>query len=347
MEFSAGQIAAMIKGTVQGNANVQVKGFGKIETAMPGQLSFLANSKYEDYLYSTEASLVIINESLVLKAPVNTTLIRVPDAYSAFAILLNHYQSMQINHLSGVDSNSMIDPTATLGENVYVGTFTFIGAQAKVGNNTKIFPQVYIGNNVQIGDNCVLYPGVKIYNDCTLGNHVVIHAGSVIGADGFGFAPQPDGSYQKVPQIGNVIIEDLVEIGANTTIDRATIGSTIIHSGAKLDNLVQIAHNVQIGNHTVIAAQAGISGSTKIGNYVMIGGQTGMAGHIQVADRVKINGQSGITKSIKQNDISVTGTPAFEFTAAMRSQAVLRRLPELEKRIIELENQLRNLSEGK
>lgn len=347
MQFTAGQIAVMIKGSIQGDADVLVSGFGKIESAEPGQLSFLANPKYEDYLYTTEASLVIVNESLSLKAPVKATLIRVSDAYSAFATLLDVYQKMQISTLSGVNPNSQIHATATLGENVFVGAFACIEKGVSIGKNTKVFPQVYIGTNVRIGNDCVLYPGVKIYNDCILGNGVVIHAGTVIGSDGFGFAPQSDGTYNKVPQIGNVILEDNVEIGANTTIDRATIGSTIIHSGSKLDNLVQIAHNVEVGSHTVIAAQAGVSGSTKIGNRVMVGGQAGFAGHIQIADGVKVNGQSGINRSIKAVDVTVTGTPATDFTAAMRSQAVIKRLPELEKRIAELEQLIQKLSSEK
>ena len=232
------------------------------------------------------------------------------------------------------------------GENVFIGAFAYLGENVKIGNNAKIFPNAYIGDNVRIGDNSIIHPGVKIYHDCKVGNHVTIHAGTVIGSDGFGFAPQADGSFKKVPQIGNVVIEDNVEIGANTTIDRATIGSTLIRSGAKLDNLIQIAHNVEVGNNTVIAAQAGVSGSTKIGNNVMIGGQAGIVGHIQIADGAKINAQSGVSKSIKPGK-AVTGSPAYDYTAALRSQAVSRKLPELEKRIKELEALVKQLMSEK
>jgi UDP-3-O-[3-hydroxymyristoyl] glucosamine N-acyltransferase len=244
----------------------------------------------------------------------------------------------------GIQEPSYISKTAVLGENIFVGAFAYIGDNVKVGSNVKIYPNVYIGNNVSVGDNTILHPGVRIYHDCVVGRYVNIHAGTVIGSDGFGFAPQADGSFKKVPQIGNVIIEDNVEIGANSTIDRATMGSTLIKSGAKLDNLIQVAHNVEVGHNTVIAAQAGVSGSTKIGNNVMIGGQAGIVGHIQIADNAKINAQSGVSKSIKTPHTAVTGSPAFEYTSALRSQAVTRNLPELEKRIIELENLVKQLT---
>src|SRR6187551_759606 len=278
MTFSALQIAAIINGKTEGNANIAVNSFGKIEEAEDGQLAFLANPKYEEYLYSTRASVIIINEALELKQPVTATLIRVPDAYTAFAKLLSTYQQMMQQQLNCVQEPVYISATASYGQNVFIGAFAYLGDNVKVGNNTKIHPNVYLGNNVKIGDNSIIHPGVKIYHDCLIGNNVIVHAGTVIGSDGFGFAPQPDGSFKKVPQIGNVVIEDDVEIGSNTTIDRGTIGSTLIKSGAKLDNLLQIAHNVEIGNNSVIAAQAGISGSTKIGNNVMIGGQVGIVG---------------------------------------------------------------------
>jgi UDP-3-O-[3-hydroxymyristoyl] glucosamine N-acyltransferase len=245
--------------------------------------------------------------------------------------------------LTGKQEPSYVAKTATYGENVFIGAFAYLGENAKVGSHTKIFPNAYIGDNSTIGDNCIIYPGVKIYHDCILGNHIIIHAGTVIGSDGFGFAPQTDGGFIKIPQIGNVVIEDHVEIGANTTIDRATVGSTIIRSGAKLDNLIQIAHNVEVGNNTVIAAQVGISGSTKIGNGVIIGGQAGLAGHIIIADNVKINGQSGVNKSIKTAGASVTGTNAYDYTKAMRSMAISRNLPEMEKRVKELEALVKQL----
>jgi len=336
MTFSALQIAALINGKTEGNANISVNSFGKIEEAEDGQLAFLANPKYEEYLYSTKASVIIINEALELKQPVTATLIRVPDAYTAFAKLLSTYQQMIKQQLTGVQEPVYISASASYGENVFIGAFAYLSDNVKVGNGTKIYPNAYLGNNVKIGDNSIIHAGVKIYHDCVIGNNVIIHAGTVIGSDGFGFAPQADGSLQKVPQIGNVIIENNVEIGANTTIDRATMGSTIIRSGAKIDNLVQIAHNVEVGNSTVIAALAGISGSTKIGKGVMIGGQAGLAGHLQVEDGSKINAQAGLGKSLKAGS-SVTGSPAYDYNKAIRSQAVARNLPEMEKRIKELE----------
>jgi UDP-3-O-[3-hydroxymyristoyl] glucosamine N-acyltransferase len=343
MHFTAAQIALIINARVEGNPDAVVSSFGKIEEAEHGQLAFLANPKYEDYLYSTGASVIIVNESQELKDPVTSTLLRVSDPYTAFATLLSKYQEMVSQQMVGIQEPSYISRTAVLGENIFVGAFAYVGDNVKVGNNVKIYPNAYIGNNVIIGDNTILHPGVRIYHDCVVGRHVSIHAGTVIGSDGFGFAPQADGSFKKVPQIGNVIIEDNVEIGANSTIDRATMGSTLIKSGAKLDNLIQVAHNVEVGHNTVIAAQAGVSGSTKIGNNVMIGGQAGIVGHIQIADNAKINAQSGVSKSIKVPHTAVTGSPAFEYTSALRSQAVTRNLPELEKRIKELENLVKQL----
>jgi UDP-3-O-[3-hydroxymyristoyl] glucosamine N-acyltransferase len=342
MQFSASQIAMLINGKVEGNASATVTSFGKIEEACEGQLAFLANPKYEDYLYSTSASIIIINDSLQLKQSLASTLIRVPDAYTAFATLLATYQKMATQQLIGIQEPIYLSKTATVGQQVFLGAFVYAGENVVIGNNAKIFPQVYLGNNVTIGDNTILHSGVKIYHDCKIGSNVIIHAGTIIGSDGFGFAPQADGSFQKVPQIGNVIIDNGVEIGANAVIDRATIGSTII-SGAKIDNLVQIAHNVEVGINTVIAAQVGVSGSTKIGNNVMIGGQAGIVGHIKIADGSKINAQSGVSKSIKTPNSAVTGSPAFDYTAALRSQAVSRNLPELEKRIKELEKLIETL----
>ena len=343
MQFSAAQIALIINGKVEGDPSVAVASFGKIEEAVNGQLAFLANPKYEDYLYTTEASVIIVNEALEIKQGLTATLIKVPDAYTAFATLLRKYQEMMTQQLTGIQQPSFISPTAKIGENVFIGAFAYIGDHAEIGDNAKIFPQAYIGNNAKIGQYSILHPGVKIYHDCIIGNNVIIHAGTVIGSDGFGFAPQADGTYNKVPQIGNVVIEDHVEIGSNASIDRATMGSTIIHSGAKLDNLIQIAHNVEVGQHTVIAAQAGVSGSTKIGNNVMIGGQAGIVGHISIADGVKINAQSGVSKSISNPNSAVTGSPAYEYGSALRSQAVSRKLPDLEKRIKELEKILSQL----
>jgi UDP-3-O-[3-hydroxymyristoyl] glucosamine N-acyltransferase len=343
MTFPAEQIALLINGKLEGDGLVAITSIGKIEEAMEGQLTFYANTKYEEFLYSTKASIIIINEDYKLKQPVNATLIRVPDAYSAFATLLSKYQEIMQQQLSGVQEPSYIAKTATYGQNVFIGAFAYLGENVKVGNNTKIFPHVYLGDNVTVGDNSIIHPGVQIYHDCKVGSQVTIHGGTVIGSDGFGFAPQADGTVKKVPQIGNVVIEDNVEIGSNTSIDRATIGSTLIKSGAKLDNLIQIAHNVEVGNFTVIAAQVGVSGSTKIGSGVIIGGQAGLAGHINIADNVKINGQSGVNKSVKTAGIAITGTNAYEYTKAMRSMAIARNLPEMEKRIHELEALVKQL----
>ncbi len=336
MTFPASQIALLINGKVAGNPDVAVSAFGKIEEAQEGQLTFFANPKYEDYLYSTKASVIIINEAYDLKQKVNATLIKVPDAYTAFATLLGKYQEIMQQQLTGIQEPSYISRTAKYGQQVFIGAFAYLGENVSVGNNTKIFPNVYLGDQVTVGDNTIIHPGVKIYHGCKIGSNVIIHAGTVIGSDGFGFAPQADGSLQKVPQIGNVVVEDNVEIGANATIDRATMGSTIIKSGAKLDNLIQIAHNVEVGHSTVIAAQAGISGSTKIGNGVMIGGQAGLAGHLHVGDGAKINAQAGLGKSLKPG-AAVTSSPAYDYGQAIRSQAVARTLPEMEKRIKELE----------
>ena len=343
MQFTATQIAAIINGKIEGNPDAAVSSFGKIEEATNEQLSFLANPKYEDYLYTTNAAIIIIGNSYELKQPVEATLIRVEDAYTAFAQLLSKYQEMATQQMKGIQQPSYIAASAKVGKDVFIGAFAYIGESVKVGDNSKIFPGSFVGDNVQIGNNVVLHAGAKIYHGCIIGNNVVIHAGTVIGSDGFGFAPQADGSFKKVPQIGNVVVEDNVEIGANTTIDRATMGSTCIKAGAKLDNLIQIAHNVEVGNSTVIAAQAGVSGSTKIGNNVMIGGQAGLVGYIQIADGSKINAQSGVSKSLKEPYSTVTGSPAYDYTSALRSQAVFRNLPEMDKRLQELEELVKQL----
>jgi UDP-3-O-[3-hydroxymyristoyl] glucosamine N-acyltransferase len=343
MQFTAAQIAMLVNGKLEGNAAAAVTSFGKIEEATEGQLSFLANPKYEEYLYQTRASVVIINATLELKSSVTATLIRVPDAYTAFATLLAKYQELKTQQLTGIQQPSYIASTATLGENVFVGAFVYIGEDVKIGNNVKLFPGVVLGDKVTIGDNSILHAGVKIYMDCVVGKQVTIHAGTVVGSDGFGYAPQPDGTYQKVPQIGNVVIEDMVEIGANTTIDRATMGSTIIRKGVKMDNLIQIAHNVEVGTNTVIAAQTGISGSTKVGKNVMFGGQVGTAGHITIADGSRINGQTGVNKSIKEPNKAFNGTPALEFSQSLRLQIMTKNLPELEKRVKDLEKMVEQL----
>jgi UDP-3-O-[3-hydroxymyristoyl] glucosamine N-acyltransferase len=341
MQFSATQIAQLINGLIEGDANASVSSFGKIEEAKNGQISFLANPKYEEYVYNTKASIIILNDSFTLKQPISATIIRVKDAYVAFATLLQFYETIQQQQLVGIEQPCFIDETAKVGQNAYIAAFAYIGKNVQIGDNVKIYPQVFIGKDVVIGNDVVLHSGVKIYNNCLLGNKIIIHSGTVIGGDGFGFAPQKDGTYKKVPQIGNVVIEDDVEIGANTCIDRATIGSTVIKSGAKLDNLIQVAHNVEIGNQSVIAAQVGISGSTKLGKNVMIGGQAGIVGHIQLGDGTKVNGQSGVSKSTAPNT-ALTGSPAGEYTSMLRSQSVVKRLPEIEKRLINIEKQLKN-----
>jgi len=343
MQFTASQIAALINGKIEGDDNTFVSSFGKIENATNGQLTFLANLKYEEHLYTTNASIIIINDVQEIKQSICATLIRVPDAYSAFATILATYKKMITEQLHGIQQPVFISTSAKIGENVYIGAFSYIGENVVIGDNVKIFPQVFLGDNAMIDEGTILYPGVKIYHECKIGKRVTVHANTIIGSDGFGFAPQKDGSFKKVPQIGNVVIEDDVEVGANATIDRATLGSTLIKSGAKLDNLIQIAHNVEVGNHTVIAAQAGISGSTKIGNNVMIGGQAGLVGHIQIADGVKIGAQSGVSKSIKVTESIVVGSPAIEYISSLRGLAIIPNLPELKKRIMELEQMVQQL----
>jgi len=344
LEFSAQQIAMMIHGQIEGDASVTVHNFGKIEEATAGQISFLANPKYESYLYTTSASIVIIGAQQQLKEKIKATIIRVPDAYAAFATLLTKYQELKTQQLEGIQSPSFIAPSAKIGANHFIAAFAYINEGATLGEHVKIFPNVVIGENVKIGNHVTIYPGVVVYADCVIGNHVTIHSGTIIGSDGFGFAPRENGSYQKVPQLGNVVIEDHVEIGANTTIDRATIGSTIIRKGVKLDNQIQIAHNAEIGTNTVIAAQTGVSGSTKIGKNVMIGGQVGLTGHIHVADGVKITAKSGVTKTVKMANVTLTGNPAAEQKQSLRSQVYIKNLPELEKRVQELEILVQQLS---
>jgi UDP-3-O-[3-hydroxymyristoyl] glucosamine N-acyltransferase len=345
LEFSAQQIALMIQGQVEGDASVTVHNFGKIEEATAGQISFLANPKYEAFLYTTAASIVIIGAQQQLKEKIKATLIRVPDAYAAFATLLTKYQELKAQQLEGIQTPSFIAPSAKIGTNHFIAAFAYINEGATLGDHVKIFPNVVIGENVKIGNHVTIHPGVVVYADCVIGNHVTIHSGSIIGSDGFGFAPKEDGSYQKVPQLGNVVIEDDVEIGANTTIDRATIGSTFIRKGVKLDNQIQIAHNVEIGSNSVIAAQTGVSGSTKIGKNVMAGGQVGISGHLAIADGIKIAGKTGVTKSFLTANMTLTGYPAAEQKQSLRSQVYVKNLPELEKRVQELEILVQQLSQ--
>jgi UDP-3-O-[3-hydroxymyristoyl] glucosamine N-acyltransferase len=345
LEFSAQQIAMMIQGQVEGDASVTVHNFGKIEEATAGQISFLANPKYEAFLYTTAASIIIIGAQQQLKEKIKATLIRVPDAYAAFATLLTKYQELKTQQLEGIQTPSFIAPSAKIGANHFIAAFAYINEGATLGEHVKIFPNVVIGENVSIGNHVTIHPGVVIYADCIIGNHVTIHSGTIIGSDGFGFAPKEDGSFQKVPQLGNVIIEDDVEIGANTTIDRATIGSTIIRKGVKLDNQIQVAHNAEIGNNSVIAAQVGVSGSTKIGKNVMVGGQAGFAGHIAIADGIKIAGRTGVTKTFTTENMTLTGYPAADQKQSLRSQVYVKNLPELEKRVQELEILVQQLSQ--
>ena len=332
----------MLNGTVEGDALATVNQLAKIEEASAGSLSFLANPKYEQYLYTTNASIVIVNNDLVLAEPVKATLIRVENAYSAFSVLLERYNTIKLNK-TGIEQPSFIHPSAQVGKDCYIGAFAYIGPGVKTGNNCKIYPHTYIADNVTLGDNVTLFPGVIVYFDCVIGSNVIIHSGTIIGSDGFGFAPKPDGTYNKISQIGNVVIGDDVEIGSNTTIDRATMGSTVIHKGVKLDNLIQIAHNVEIGANTVIAAQTGVSGSTKVGENAIIGGQVGIVGHVSLAKGTQIQAQSGISRTITDENKKWAGSPATRYNDHMRSQVVVNRLPELEKKILELEKMIAEL----
>jgi UDP-3-O-[3-hydroxymyristoyl] glucosamine N-acyltransferase len=334
MEFKAQSIADFLGGTVEGDANVSVSDVAKIEEGKPGTLTFLSNPKYNKFVYETEASIVIVNQDIELEAPVKATLIRVPDAYKAFASLLELVQQAKGNKV-GIENPSFIDASASIGKDVYIGAFAYIGKNVTVGNYVKIYPHTYIGDNTTIGDDTILFSGVKIYEDTRIGEACILHAGAVIGADGFGFAPKDDGTYQKIPQVGNVILEDLVEIGANTTIDCATMGSTIIRKGTKIDNLVQIAHNVEIGENTVMAALTGIAGSAKIGNNCRFGGQVGVVGHITIGDHVNVGAMAGVSSSIKSNN-TVLLAPAMDIVRAAKVTAVYRNLPQLRQQVIDL-----------
>ena len=336
LEFTAKNIADLIGGKVEGNPDQKVNTLSKIEEGKIGSLCFLSNPAYVQYIYSTKASVVIVNNDFVAENKISSTLIRVENAYNAFAKLLEIYNQIK-NNKTGIEQPSFISPTAKIGKNVYIGAFAYIGDNAVIGDNSKVFPQCFIGDNVLLGDDCTLFSGVKIYSDCKIGNKVTLHSGVIIGGDGFGFAPNSEGNYNKVPQIGNVIIEDHVEVGAGTTIDRATLGSTIIRKGVKLDNLIQIAHNVEIGENTVIAAQSGVAGSTKIGSNCMIGGQVGIIGHLTIANGVKIAAQSGIGNSITKEGEIFQGSPAFSIGDYKRSYILFRKFPEINQKINELE----------
>lgn len=341
MEFTARKIADFLKGKIEGNPEVTVSGVSKIEEGKPGTLSFLANPKYTQHIYDTQSSIVLVSNDFIPEKEISSTLIRVNNPYMAFASLLELYEQKSDN--IGIDENAVVSKTAIIGDKVYIGAFSYIGDNVRIGNGVKIFPNVYISIDVEIGDNTVIYSGVNIHNKSVIGSDCMIHSGVVIGGDGFGFAPHKGNCYTKIPQVGNVIIEDFVEIGSNSTIDRATLGSTIIRKGVKLDNLIQVGHNVEIGENTVIAAQTGISGSTKIGKDCMIGGQVGFVGHLNIADGVKIAAQSGITSDIKESGIVVQGAPAFSFYPYQRSYVLFRRLPELSEKIELLEKELKQL----
>ena len=340
MEFSAIQIATFLSGTVEGDPEVKVYNVAKIEEGAPGMLSFLANPKYSQYLYTTKSSIVLINNDFELQGEVSATLIRVPDAYAAFAQLLGLYQQF-MQSKTGVSSLAFISKDATYGEDVYIGEFAFIGERVKIGNRAKIYPQAYIGDDAVIDDDTIIYAGAKLYAQTVVGKSCILHSGCVIGADGFGFAPQEDGSYKKIPQIGNVTIGDNVEIGANTCVDCATMGSTRIHDGVKLDNLIQIAHNVELGRNTAIAAQTGVSGSTKLGSNCIVAGQVGFVGHIHIANNTKIGAQSGVIGSVKKEGEELMGYPAFNVKDYLRMSIHTRNLDKLVKRVEELEKQLK------
>ena len=339
MEFSANQISQIINGKIEGDPNIKVNYVSKIEEGKKGTLSFLANPKYTQYIYDTKASIVIVNNDFEPERKLRTTLIRVEDAYSAFAKLLDYYNKFKLTK-TGISKKASIAKSATIGKDVYIADFTVIGEDVTIGDNSKIYPQVYIGDNSKIGNNTTLFSGVKIYPENIVGNNCTMHSGVVIGSDGFGFAPQTESNYIKIAQIGNVIIEDNVEIGSNTTIDRATIGSTIIRKGVKLDNLIQVAHNVEIGENTVIAAQTGISGTTKIGRNCMIGGQVGFTGHLIIADEVMIQAQSGINKNILKKGDIVQGSPAFNILKYRKSYIHFRNFHEIKTKIDEIEKKL-------
>lgn len=337
MKFTAHQIAGILEGEIIGDPNAEVYKLAKIEEGTEGSLTFLANPKYINYIYTTNASIAIVNKSFQPEQTIKATLIKVEDAYQSFSKLLEYYNQIKLMK-SGIEQPSVISEGVSYGSDLYLGSFSYIGKNVEIGQNVKIYPNCFIGDNVKIGDDCVFFAGVRIYSETQIGSRVIIHSGTIVGADGFGFAPQDDGSYKKVPQIGNVIIEDDVEIGSCATVDRATLGSTIIRTGVKLDNQIQVAHNVEIGAHTVIAAQTAIAGSTKIGKHCMIGGQVGIVGHITIGNGVKIQAKSGVGKSLKDGE-TVQGTPAFGYTDFSKSYVHFKNLPTLVKDVEALKKQ--------
>ena len=345
MEFTAQQIAEFLHGKIEGNPDVAVHDFAKIEEGKTGSLCFLANPKYNHYIYDTEASIILVNNAFVAERPIAATLIRVENAYEAVAKLLALYEQNTETHRTGISQLAFVAPTAKIGKNAYIEPFVVINEGVEIGDNVKIFARATIGQNVKIGDNVTFFSGVTIYKDCVIGNNCILHSGVIIGADGFGFAPTEDGSYKKIPQLGNVILEEDVEIGANSTVDRATMGSTIIRRGVKLDNLVQIAHNAEIGENTVIAAQSGIAGSTKIGKNCMLAGQVGVAGHLTIADGTMLGAQTGVAGSIKTRNKLYQGTPAVPVEIFRRASVVYKSLPELQNTVFKLEKRIKELEE--
>ena len=327
MKFTASQIADILEGDIQGNPDVEVYKLSKIEEGTEGAITFLANPKYTSYIYSTKASITIVNEDFTAEEEISTTLIRVKNAYNAFSKLLEYYNQVKLNK-AGIEEPSYISDSAKYGENLYFGAFSYMGSNVVVGDNVKIYPNAYLGDNVVIGDDVIIFAGAKIYSETVIGNNCVIHGGAVVGADGFGFTPNPEGVYSKVPQIGNVIIEDNVDIGAGTTIDRATLGSTIIRKGVKLDNQIQVAHNVEIGENTAIAAQTGIAGSTRIGKNCIIGGQVGIVGHLTIGNGVKVQAQSGVGRNLKDGEM-IQGSPAFGYGDYNKSYVHFKNFPKI------------------
>ena len=342
MEFSAKQIAAYIQGEIVGDENATVHTFAKIEEGIPGAISFLSNPKYTPYIYESKASIILVNKDFVPEHDIKATLIKVDNAYESLAKLLTLYEQSKPK-LTGIDSLAYIAPTAKVGQNVYIGPFAYIGDYAEIGDNTAIHPHATVSAGAKVGSDCILYSNVTVYHDCRVGNRCILHAGCVIGADGFGFAPTPEG-YEKIPQIGITILEDDVEIGANTCVDRATMGATIVHRGVKLDNLVQIAHNDEIGSHTVMAAQVGIAGSTKVGEWCMFGGQVGIAGHIHIGNKVDLGAQSGVPGSLKDGS-RLIGTPPMELKPYFKAQAVFRKLPDMYFELNALRKELNELKQ--
>lgn len=342
MEFTAATIAGFLNGEISGNPDIKVNTVAKIEEGQIGALSFLANPKYEHYLYNTKSSVVLVNKSFVPSQKVEATLIKVENAYEAFASLLRLVDQARPRK-KGIHATAIIESTSKIGSDVFIGPYAYIGENCIIGDGCAIYPQVYIGDNTKLGNNCTINPGVKIYHDCILGEGCIIHAGTVIGSDGFGFAPQSDSEFMKIPQLGNVVLEDHVEIGANVAIDRATMGSTIIRKGVKLDNLIQIGHNVEVGENSVMAAQTGISGSTKVGKNCMFGGQVGLAGHIKIANGTKIGAQGGILGDVKEENTIIIGSPAIELKQFLRSSVIFKKLPEMKVKIDSLEKEVESL----